>query len=140
MAPVEIGLCLFFLWQLLGPSALAGITTIIFIFPLNGLIAKVRSKLQIAFTMFGVYVLTDEKNVLDAQKVFVSLALINMLKTPLSQLPFSISTTMQASCCVSQTSGNVSASGRAESRRRVQSSIHTRRREHCDRGRLFQLE
>ncbi|MCJ8739010.1 hypothetical protein PDJAM_G00042380 [Pangasius djambal] len=164
LAPIEIGLCLFFLWQRLGPSALAGIATVIFIFPLNGLIAKMRSKLQevqmkhmdgriklmneilngikilkfyawekafeervlsfrekelkalkksqilysisiasfnsstflIAFAMFGFYVLIDEKNVLDAQKVFVSLALINILKTPLSQLPFAMSTTMQA--------------------------------------------
>lgn len=50
---------------------------------------------QIAFAMFGVYVLIDERNVLDAQKVFVSMALINILKTPLSQLPFAMSTTMQ---------------------------------------------
>jgi len=45
--------------------------------------------------MFGVYVLIDDKNVLDAQKIFVSMALINILKTPLSQLPFAMSTTMQ---------------------------------------------
>ncbi|XP_031432945.1 multidrug resistance-associated protein 1-like [Clupea harengus] len=164
VAPIEIALCLFFLWQRLGPSALAGIATVILIFPLNGFIAKMRSKLQevqmkymdsriklmneilsgikilkfyawekaflervigyrepelkalrksqilysisfasfnassflIAFAMFGVYVLIDEKNVLDAQKVFVSMALINILKTPLSQLPFAISTIMQA--------------------------------------------
>lgn len=51
--------------------------------------------LKIAFAMFGVYVLIDERNVLDAQKVFVSMALINILKTPLSQLPFAMSTTMQ---------------------------------------------
>lgn len=50
---------------------------------------------QIAFAMFGVYVLIDDKNVLDAQKIFVSMALINILKTPLSQLPFAMSTTMQ---------------------------------------------
>uniref|UniRef100_A0A4W5L606 ABC-type glutathione-S-conjugate transporter n=1 Tax=Hucho hucho TaxID=62062 RepID=A0A4W5L606_9TELE len=160
LAPIEIALCLFFLWQHLGPSALAGIATVILIFPLNGFIAKKRSKLQevqmkfmdgriklmneilngikilkfyawekafleqvlgyrekelkalkksqilysisiasfnsstflvcIAFAMFGVYVLIDDKNVLDAQKVFVSMALINILKTPLSQLPFVI--------------------------------------------------
>lgn len=47
--------------------------------------------------MFGVYVTLDNRNVLDAQKVFVSMALINILKTPLSQLPFAISTTMQVS-------------------------------------------
>ncbi|XP_059903407.1 multidrug resistance-associated protein 1-like [Gadus macrocephalus] len=164
LAPIEIALCLFFLWQHLGPSALAGIATVILIFPLNGYIAKKRSKLQevqmkfmdgrirlmneilsgikilkfyawekafleqvlgyrekelqalkksqvlysisfasfncssflIAFAMFGVYVTIDARNVLDAQKVFVSMALINILKTPLSQLPFVMSTTMQA--------------------------------------------
>uniref|UniRef100_A0A8C4Z3A9 ATP-binding cassette, sub-family C (CFTR/MRP), member 6a n=1 Tax=Gadus morhua TaxID=8049 RepID=A0A8C4Z3A9_GADMO len=162
LAPIEIALCLFFLWQHLGPSALAGIATVILIFPLNGYIAKKRSKLQvqmkfmdgrirlmneilsgikilkfyawekafleqvlgyrekelqalkksqvlysisfasfncssflIAFAMFGVYVTIDARNVLDAQKVFVSMALINILKTPLSQLPFVMSTTMQ---------------------------------------------
>uniref|UniRef100_A0A8C7VWD8 ABC-type glutathione-S-conjugate transporter n=1 Tax=Oncorhynchus mykiss TaxID=8022 RepID=A0A8C7VWD8_ONCMY len=158
LAPIEIALCLFFLWQHLGPSALAGIATVILIFPLNGFIAKKRSKLQevqmkfmdgriklmneilngikilkfyawekafleqvlgyrekelkalkksqilysisiasfnsstflvcIAFAMFGVYVLIDDKNVLDAQKVFVSMALINILKTPLSHVFF----------------------------------------------------
>ncbi|KAG7278893.1 hypothetical protein CRUP_036407 [Coryphaenoides rupestris] len=46
LAPIEIALCLFFLWQHLGPSALAGIATVILIFPLNGYIAKKRSKLQ----------------------------------------------------------------------------------------------
>ncbi|KAJ8251179.1 hypothetical protein GJAV_G00218160 [Gymnothorax javanicus] len=143
---------------------LGGIATVIIIFPLNGFIAKKRSKLQevqmqytdgriklmneilggikilkfyawekafknrvleqrerelralkrsqilysisiasfnsssflIAFAMFGVYVLIDSRNVLDAQKVFVSMALINILKAPLSQLPFAMSTTMQA--------------------------------------------
>lgn len=55
---------------------------------------------QIALSVFGVYVLIDEQNVLDAQKIFVSVALINILKTPLSQLPFAMSTTMQA--CPSQ--------------------------------------
>lgn len=47
--------------------------------------------------MFGFYVLIDEKNVLDAQKVFVSLALINILKMLLSQLPLAMNSTMQAS-------------------------------------------
>ncbi|XP_077442271.1 multidrug resistance-associated protein 1-like isoform X10 [Vanacampus margaritifer] len=184
-APIEIALCFYFLSnvrqnaflgktpvidelpldrQLLGLSALAGIGAVVLIFPLNGLIAKLRSKLQevqldvmdariklmneivsgvkilkfygwedaflrrvgvlrdgelaalkksqvlysvslasfnsssflVAFAVFAVYVLMDERNVLDAQKIFVSVALINILKTPLSQLPFAISTTLQA--------------------------------------------
>lgn len=61
----------------------------------NCKISCVSPHLQIAFAMFGVYVMLDDRNVLDAQKVFVSMAIINILKTPLSQLPFAISTTMQ---------------------------------------------
>nr|XP_046230695.1 multidrug resistance-associated protein 1-like isoform X2 [Scatophagus argus] len=164
VTPIEIALCFYFLWQLLGLSALAGIIAVVLIFPLNGFIAKLRSKLQeiqmkfmdnriklmneilsgmkilkfyaweeaflqrvailrdgelnalkksqilysislasfnsssflIALSVFGVYVLIDEQNNLDAQKIFVSVALINILKSPLSQLPFAMSTTMQA--------------------------------------------
>lgn len=47
--------------------------------------------------------LIDDKNVLDAQKVFVSMALINVLKTPLSQLPFAMSTIMQVQRWATQT-------------------------------------
>uniref|UniRef100_A0A8C1G2F2 ATP-binding cassette, sub-family C (CFTR/MRP), member 6a n=1 Tax=Cyprinus carpio carpio TaxID=630221 RepID=A0A8C1G2F2_CYPCA len=157
VAPIEIALCLFFLWQRLGPSALAGIATVILIFPLNGFIAKMRSKLQEVQMKYmdgriklmneilsGIKILKfyawenafrervlgyREKelnalkksqilysisiasfnsstflvhliivvHVLDAQKVFVSMALINILKAPLSQLPFAMSTTMQVS-------------------------------------------
>ncbi|XP_062269512.1 multidrug resistance-associated protein 1-like [Platichthys flesus] len=164
IAPIEIALCFYFLWQLLGPPAVAGITAVFLIFPLNGVLAKMRSKLQevqmnfmdgriklmseilsgikilkfysweeaflrrvgvlrdgelnalkksqilysvslasfnsssflIALSVFGVYILYDEQNVLDAQKIFVSVALINILKSPLSQLPFAMNTTMQA--------------------------------------------
>ncbi|CAK6982138.1 multidrug resistance-associated protein 1-like isoform X1 [Scomber scombrus] len=163
IAPLEIALCFFFLWKLLGPSALAGVVMVIVLFPLNGVIAKIRTRLQvqmrfldgriklmneilngvkilkfygwedaflrrvsglrdgelnalkrsqvlysvslasfnsssflILFAVFGVFVLSDERNVLDAQKIFVSVALINILKMPLSQLPFAMSTTMQA--------------------------------------------
>lgn len=99
---------------------------------------------QIAFAMFGVYVTLDERNVLDAQKVFVSMALINILKTPLSQLPFAISTTMQVGevfaaparwirvreltavsapgCGFAQTSGEVSLLRGAEGGQRLQGS------------------
>ncbi|KAL6109911.1 abcc6 [Pungitius sinensis] len=164
VTPFEITLCFYFLWQLLGPSALAGLITVVLIFPLNGLIAKMRSKLQevqmkftdsrlklmneilsgvkilkfyaweeafirrvgvlrdgeletlktsqvlhsislasfnsssflIALSVFTAYVMIDDRNHLDAQKIFVSIALINILKTPLSQLPFAMSAAMQA--------------------------------------------
>lgn len=39
--------------QRLGPSALAGIATVILIFPLNGFIAKMRSKLQVSSMLFN---------------------------------------------------------------------------------------
>uniref|UniRef100_A0A8C6T9H4 ATP-binding cassette, sub-family C (CFTR/MRP), member 6b, tandem duplicate 1 n=1 Tax=Neogobius melanostomus TaxID=47308 RepID=A0A8C6T9H4_9GOBI len=164
MAPFEIGLCFYFLWLLLGPSALAGLSTVLLLFPLNGFITTMRTRLQevqlgfmdgriklmtemvsgmkilkfyaweevfqrrigvlrdgelaalkksqilycvslasfasssflVMLAVFGVFVLMDNRNVLDAQKIFVSAALINILKTPLSQLPFAISTAAQA--------------------------------------------
>ena len=46
---------------------------------------------------FGTYVLADEKNVLDSEKVFVSLALFNILQFPLSMLPFMINELVQVS-------------------------------------------
>ncbi|KAM7392240.1 hypothetical protein PAMA_007390 [Pampus argenteus] len=150
--------------KVLGASALAGIATVVLLFPLNGFIAKMRSKLQevqmkfmdgriklmneilngvkilkfyawenaflrrigelrdrelnalrksqilysislasfnsssflILIAVFAVYVLIDERNTLDAQKIFVSVLLVNILKNPLSQLPFAMNTTMQA--------------------------------------------
>ena len=41
--PFQISLALYFLWQTLGPSALAGIAVMILLIPINGLIAhKIR--------------------------------------------------------------------------------------------------
>ncbi|XP_006003002.2 multidrug resistance-associated protein 1 [Latimeria chalumnae] len=164
LAPLEIALCFYFLWQYLGPSSLAGVVAIFVVFSLNGVIAKKRSKFQeeqmrckdervkhtyqllggikvlkfhawetalmekvlgirqkelkvlkksqllfaaslasfhssaflISFAVFAVYMLVDRSNVLDAQKAFVSMALVTIMKIPLSFLPFSISTTVQA--------------------------------------------
>ncbi|KAI8125134.1 Multidrug resistance-associated protein 1 [Lucilia cuprina] len=39
-APLQIGLALFFLWQLLGPSVLAGLAVMIILIPVNGVIAN----------------------------------------------------------------------------------------------------
>ncbi|XP_064172603.1 multidrug resistance-associated protein 1 [Anguilla rostrata] len=51
----------------------------------------------VALSTFGVYVLIDEQNVLDAQKAFVSLALFNLLRFPLNMLPMVISSMVEAS-------------------------------------------
>ncbi|KFV53756.1 Multidrug resistance-associated protein 1, partial [Gavia stellata] len=54
------------------------------------------STFLIAFVMFAVYTLVDNTQVLDAQKAFVSLTLINILNTAHSFLPFSINAAVQA--------------------------------------------
>ncbi|XP_015732142.1 multidrug resistance-associated protein 6 isoform X1 [Coturnix japonica] len=164
LAPIRIIICFVFLWQLLGPSALASIAVFLFLLPLNFMITKRRSHFQeaqmkhkderakltnailsdikviklygwektfmekvhairrqelqalkrsqilfsaslasfhsstflIAFVMFAVYTLVDNTHVLDAQKAFVSLTLINILNTAHSFLPFSINAAVQA--------------------------------------------
>lgn len=42
---------------------------------------------QVSCVTFATYVLMDEKNVLDPSKAFVSLALLNLLRMPMSMLP-----------------------------------------------------
>uniref|UniRef100_A0A3B3Q9H2 Multidrug resistance-associated protein 1 n=1 Tax=Paramormyrops kingsleyae TaxID=1676925 RepID=A0A3B3Q9H2_9TELE len=164
-APLQVVLALYFLWQNLGPSVLAGVAVMILMVPVNAVIAmktktyqvaqmkskdsriklmnevlngiKVlklyawelafRDKLSeireselavlkksaylsavstftwvcapflVALSTFAVYVLVDERNVLDAQKAFVSLALFNILRFPLNMLPMVISSMVQAS-------------------------------------------
>uniref|UniRef100_A0A8B9CT46 ABC-type glutathione-S-conjugate transporter n=1 Tax=Anser brachyrhynchus TaxID=132585 RepID=A0A8B9CT46_9AVES len=56
------------------------------------------STFLIAFVMFAVYTLVDNTHVLDAQKAFVSLTLINILNTAHSFLPFSINAVVQVNC------------------------------------------
>uniref|UniRef100_A0A4X2LYS7 ATP binding cassette subfamily C member 3 n=1 Tax=Vombatus ursinus TaxID=29139 RepID=A0A4X2LYS7_VOMUR len=158
-APMQIILAIYFLWQNLGPSVLAGVALMILLIPLNGAIAmktrafqveqmgykdsriklmseilsgikvlklyawelsfsqmieKIRQgELQVLRKMaflnavstftwfsapflvslitFAVYVSVDDKNILDAQKAFVSLSLFNILKFPLNALPQVIS-------------------------------------------------
>lgn len=46
-APLQIGLALFFLWQILGPSVLAGLGVMIILIPVNGYIANKIKILQI---------------------------------------------------------------------------------------------
>ncbi|XP_051905539.1 multidrug resistance-associated protein 1 isoform X2 [Hippocampus zosterae] len=164
-APLQVVLALYFLWQNLGPSVLAGVAVMLLMVPVNAFIAmktktyqvaQMKSKdsriklmnemlngikvlklyawelafkskvseireselrvlkkaaylgavstftwvcapFLVALSTFAVYVLVDDKNVLDAQKAFVSLALFNILRFPLNMLPMVISSMVQAS-------------------------------------------
>ncbi|NWQ58725.1 MRP3 protein, partial [Neopipo cinnamomea] len=164
-APLQIFLALYFLWQALGPSVLAGVAVMVLLIPFNSAIAiKTRAfqveqmrykdsriKLMneilggikvlklyawepsfsekvleirknelrvlkksaylnslstfawisapflVALTTFAVYVSVDEKNILDAEKAFVSISLFNILKFPLNMLPQVISNIAQTS-------------------------------------------
>ncbi|XP_052261658.1 multidrug resistance-associated protein 1-like isoform X6 [Dreissena polymorpha] len=49
----------------------------------------------VCLVTFAVYVLVDDKNILDAEKAFVSLSLFNILRFPLSMLPNVISNIVQ---------------------------------------------
>lgn len=46
-APLQIGLALYFLWDILGPSVLAGLAVMIILIPVNGFIANKIKTLQI---------------------------------------------------------------------------------------------
>uniref|UniRef100_A0A8D0F9M8 Canalicular multispecific organic anion transporter 2 n=1 Tax=Strix occidentalis caurina TaxID=311401 RepID=A0A8D0F9M8_STROC len=158
-APLQIFLALYFLWEALGPSVLAGVAVMVLLIPFNSAIAMKTRAFQVeqmrykdsriklmneilggmkvlklyawepsflekvleirknelrvlkksaylnslstfawisapflvALTTFAVYVSVNEKNILDAEKAFVSLSLFNILKFPLSMLPQVIS-------------------------------------------------
>lgn len=45
-APLQIGLSIYFLWQELGISVLAGISVLILLFPINAILANVSKKLH----------------------------------------------------------------------------------------------
>ncbi|BFZ17907.1 hypothetical protein BsWGS_20945 [Bradybaena similaris] len=161
--PLQICLALYFLWQTLGPSALAGIAVMVLLIPINAVIAHKSRKYQtvqmklkdsriklmneilngikvlklyawegsfqekvleirnqelvvlrkmailnalavffwtcapvlVSLTTFGVFVLSSPDNVLDAEKAFVSLALFNILRFPLSMVPNVITSVVQ---------------------------------------------
>lgn len=50
---------------------------------------------QVSLVSFATYVLSDENNVLDSKKAFVSLSYFNILRFPLSMLPMMISQMVQ---------------------------------------------
>ena len=45
--PLTVALAMFFLWQQLGPSVIAGLVLMILLVPLNGAIAQKTRKLQV---------------------------------------------------------------------------------------------
>lgn len=45
--PFQISLSLYFLWQILGPSVLAGVAVLLILIPVNGVIANKLKTLQI---------------------------------------------------------------------------------------------
>ncbi|EDW71288.2 multidrug resistance-associated protein 1 isoform X13 [Drosophila virilis] len=154
-APLQIALALYFLWQQLGPSVLAGLAVMIIMIPLNGFIASriktyqirqmkykdervklmnevlsgikvlklyawepsfekqvldIRDKeiatlrataylnastsflwscapFLVSLVTFATYLLSNEANQLSVEKVFVSLALFDIMKLPLTIIP-----------------------------------------------------
>uniref|UniRef100_A0A8C0GNK0 Uncharacterized protein n=1 Tax=Chelonoidis abingdonii TaxID=106734 RepID=A0A8C0GNK0_CHEAB len=50
----------------------------------------------VSVASFAVYVMVDEKNVLDAQKAFTSISLFNVLRFPMAMLPMVISSLVQS--------------------------------------------
>jgi len=166
--PLQIFLAIFFLWQQLGASTLAGVGVMLLLIPLNGVMASKAKKIHVkqlefkdqrikvtnevlngmkalkmyaweinyqerlanirekeltqlkkaawlnafisftfvcapflvSFVTFAVYVLIDEKNVLTAEKTFVSLSLFHLMRFPLLMLPNVISSLIQATVSI----------------------------------------
>lgn len=80
---------------LLFPRCLSGLSTFKMSAYTRHLVVNSLSGFQVALTTFAVYVSVDEKNILDAEKAFVSLSLFNILKFPLNMLPQVISNIAQ---------------------------------------------
>ena len=47
-SPLQIALAVYFLWQILGPSALAGLTVMVIMIPANAWVSQKMKKYQIA--------------------------------------------------------------------------------------------
>ena len=47
-SPLQIALAVYFLWDILGPSALAGLAVMVLMIPLNGIVATKMKKYQIS--------------------------------------------------------------------------------------------
>ncbi|XP_012382272.2 multidrug resistance-associated protein 1-like isoform X2 [Dasypus novemcinctus] len=116
-APFQILMAISLLWQELGPAVLAGVAVLVLVIPVNALVAtrvkhlkksqtKTKDKeikllneilhgIKVSVATFGVYFLLDDGNILTATKVFTSIALFNILRLPLFDLPVVISAVVQ---------------------------------------------
>ena len=57
---------------------------------------------QVSLAVFATYVLSSPNNILDANKAFVTLSLINILNWPMSNMPYAVTNTIQVRCRLSQ--------------------------------------
>ncbi|KAM5152000.1 multidrug resistance-associated protein 1-like [Mantella aurantiaca] len=65
---------------------------------LSGALALfVASPFWVSLTMFGVFLAVDDKNILDAQKAFVTIILLNILRIPLRMFPMALTLIVQSS-------------------------------------------
>lgn len=46
-APLQIGIAVYMLWNILGPSVLAGLAVMVLLIPINGAMATIQRKLQV---------------------------------------------------------------------------------------------
>ena len=56
----------------------------------------------VTFASFAFYILSDPNNILDAKKAFVSLALFDLLRVPLTNLPDVINTVINAQVSITR--------------------------------------
>ncbi|XP_040212845.1 multidrug resistance-associated protein 1-like isoform X1 [Rana temporaria] len=64
---------------------------------LSGALALfVASPFWVSLTMFGVFLAVDDNNVLDAQKAFVTIILLNILRIPLRMFPMAVTLIFQS--------------------------------------------
>ncbi|XP_075174074.1 LOW QUALITY PROTEIN: multidrug resistance-associated protein 1-like [Anomaloglossus baeobatrachus] len=64
---------------------------------LSGAVALfVASPFWVSLSMFGVFLALDENNILDAQKAFVTIMLLNILRIPLRMFPLAVTLTIQS--------------------------------------------
>ncbi|XP_077530619.1 multidrug resistance-associated protein 1-like [Haemaphysalis longicornis] len=89
--PLQVAVATYLLWQLLGVATLGGLALVVALFPVNAVITGYLRKYQMSLTAFGMYVMSDSNNILDANKACVSLMLFYTLRVPLALLPLAIS-------------------------------------------------